>query len=438
MHQTKKGYTMLIKFTVRNFKTFKDQATLNFVASNYDKESREEENVVNIEKYNLRLLKSAVVYGANASGKTKLFQALAFMKDFILSSSKDSQAGEAIKVDPFRLHTESLQDSSEFELVFLHNNEIYRYGFEANNEKIIAEWLYFKPKTKEIEIFYRDEQSFENIHDKHFKKGAMIAKENLVRENALFLSVASQFNDEFAKEVLSFFYDLKIISGLDEKAYGGFTIGEIAEGNKKRIINFIQNADFNIEDISLESIKDENDIPSDMPTKLKELISNDIKKGKKIISDISAHHNVYDENYNSSETTSFSMDNDESNGTQKFFYISGPVINALEHGYTLIVDELDSRLHPNLVGKIMALFNSKEFNPKNAQLVFNTHNTNLLSSKLLRRDQVWFTNKDRYGAATLYSLADIKNVRKVEAFEDNYIQGKYGAIPYLNDLNLSL
>jgi len=428
---------MLIKFKVRNFKTFKDEATLSFVASNYDKDVMEEDNVVAIDKYNLRLLRSAVVYGANASGKTKLFDALSFMRYFTITSSKDSQAGEAIEVDPFRLHTESLEDSSEFELIFLHNNEIYRYGFEANKEKILAEWLYYKPKTKEIEIFYRDEQSFEIIHPTHFKKGAMIAKENLVRENALFLSVAAQFNDEFATKIINWFTDLKTISGLEEKAYESFTINQLANGNKNQIIDFIQNADFNIEDISIESISSEKDIPSEMPDKLKELISSNIKKGKKIISDITTHHKVYDDDFNIQDTTNFSMVDDESNGTKKFFFISGPILDALENGYTLFVDELDSRLHPNLVCKIMSLFNSKKYNPKNAQLVFNTHNTNLLSANLLRRDQIWFTDKDRYGAAKLYSLADIKNVRKTEAFEDNYIQGKYGATPYLKELKLN-
>lgn len=428
---------MIIKFTVRNFKTFKEEATLNFIASNYDKNVLEKENVVSIDKYNLRLLKSAVVYGANASGKTKLFDALAFMRYFTIKSSKDSQVGENINVDPFRLNTESLEDSSEFELVFLHKDNIYRYGFEANKDKIIAEWLYYKPKTKEIEIFYRDEQSFEIINSKYFKKGAMIAKENLVRENALFLSVAAQFNDDFAINVINWFTNLKTISGLEEKNYQSFTINQLTNGKKDNIIDFIQNADFNIEDILIESINSEKDIPSDMPDKLKELISSDIKKGRKIISDITTNHKVYDEDLNVQNSTNFSMVDDESNGTQKFFFISGPILYALENGYTLFVDELDSRLHPNLVCKIMSLFNSTKYNPKNAQLVFNTHNTNLLSSNLLRRDQIWFTNKDRYGAATLYSLANIKNVRKTESFEDNYIQGKYGATPYLNDFEIT-
>jgi AAA15 family ATPase/GTPase len=128
------------------------------------------------------------------------------------------------------------------------------------------------------------------------------------------------------------------------------------------------------------------------------------------------------------------MDDDESSGTQMFFALTGPVLNVLENGFSLVVDELDSKLHPNLICKLVSLFNSKELNPKDAQLIFNTHDTNLLSSGLFRRDQIWFTEKNKFGEARIYSLADFKTdeVRKTEPFEENYIRGKYGAIPFLD------
>jgi AAA15 family ATPase/GTPase len=131
-----------------------------------------------------------------------------------------------------------------------------------------------------------------------------------------------------------------------------------------------------------------------------------------------------------------SIQKHESAGTQKFFSLTGPVLDVLESGHVLVMDELDSRLHPNLVCKLVALFNSKEHNPNNAQLLFNTHDTNLLAEGNFRRDQIWFTEKDRFGAATLFSLADFKGVRKQDNLEANYIRGKYGAIPYLGDFNL--
>lgn len=160
---------MIIQFSVGNFRTFKDRVTLNMVASNYDRETRETDNIIFNTKYNFRTLKSAVIYGANASGKSKFMEALMFMKHFAINSSKDSQQGDEIDIEPFRLNSESVSSPSEFEVIFLHEDIQYRYGFEVNKEKVVAEWLYQKPKTKEIELFYRDLQSFE-IHQKTFKK----------------------------------------------------------------------------------------------------------------------------------------------------------------------------------------------------------------------------------------------------------------------------
>lgn len=144
-------------------------------------------------------------------------------------------------------------------------------------------------------------------------------------------------------------------------------------------------------------------------------------------------HRQYDSNNKYIDDIHFSMDIDESSGTRKFFALTGPVLDVLENGYILVVDELDSKLHPNLVCKLISLFNSKDLNPRNAQLIFNTHDTNLLGSGLFRRDQIWFTEKNKFGSASLYSLADFKtdSVRKNEAFEENYIRGKYGSVPYL-------
>jgi AAA15 family ATPase/GTPase len=172
-----------------------------------------------------------------------------------------------------------------------------------------------------------------------------------------------------------------------------------------------------------------------MPKELRErLIKESKEENAEIFSDIITTHKKYNNDRQFVENINFSMDDDESSGTQKFFALTGPVLNVLESGFTLVVDELDSKLHPNLICKLVSLFNSKELNPKNAQLIFNTHDTNLLSSGLFRRDQIWFTEKNKFGEARIYSLSDFKTdeVRKTEPFEDNYIRGKYGAIPFLD------
>lgn len=425
---------MLIQFSVKNFRTFKEKATISLVASNYDKTTREFDNIFKDNTFNLRILKSAVIYGANASGKSKFMEALMFMKHFVITSSKDSQKGDKINIKPFKLSTETEHLPSEFEVVFTFQNEMYRYGFEADDKTIISEWLYHKPKTKEVELFYREFQDFET-HTRNFSKGNMVIKEGLVRDNALLVSVAAQFNDTISINVIDWFKQLKTISGLNEEGYQGFTMSKTESPvHKSKILNLLKAADLGIQDIKLQKL-DIEQLPKDMPKDLKERIIKTIREeNAEFISDVITFHKKYDANKTkTNETVHFSLDEDESSGTRKFFALTGPILDVIENGYTLVVDELDSKLHPNLVCKLVALFNSKEINKNNAQLIFNTHDTNLLSSGLFRRDQIWFTEKNRYGEARLYSLGDFKSesVRKTEAFEDNYIRGKYGAVPYL-------
>lgn len=404
---------MLLQFSIKNFRTFKDKATLNLIASNYDKDTREDENIYSEENLGLRFLKSAVVYGANASGKSKLLDAFAFIRYFVINSSKESQKGETINVHPFLLCDETENEPSEFEIIFLYNKTLYRYGFEATKDKIVSEWLYYKPKTKEVELFYREGNNF-NTHNRSFAKGGTVVKEGLVRDNALLVSVAAQFNEKTAICVLDWFEKNAIISGLYDGEYRDNTINKLNNlADKNIILKFLKAADVGVEGLELLKIESGKfkDNPFNTVLVIKNKYHNKVKTG----------------------TVNFFLSLDESEGTRKYFYILGPVIDTLEKGGILVVDELDSKLHPNLVCKIVSLFNSKELNKKNAQLIFNTHDTNLLSSGLFRRDQIWFTNKDKFGEAKLYSLADFKSdeVRKTEPFEDNYIMGKYGAVPFL-------
>jgi len=405
---------MLLQFSIKNFRTFKEKATLSLIASNYDKDTRENENIVINENFGLRLLRSAVIYGANASGKSKLLDAFAFMRYFAINSSKESQKGEAIKIEPFRLDQSSKNEPTEFEVIFIHNKVLFRYGFEVTKEKIISEWLFYKPKTKEVELFYR-EGNEHKVHNRNFSKGDTVVKEGLVRDNALLISVAAQFNEKSAIEVLEWFEKNRVISGLYDAEYKDNTVSKLSNiPNKNRVLKFLKAADIGIEDLEILTVN-----------------SGQFKESP--FSTVLIIKNIY-EDKNKIGTTPFFLSLDESEGTRKYFYILGPVIDALEDGGILVVDELDSKLHPNLVCKIVSLFNSKEFNKKNAQLIFNTHDTNLLSSGLFRRDQIWFTDKNKYGEAKLYSLADFKSdeVRKTEPFEENYIRGKYGAVPFLS------
>ncbi len=420
---------MLIQFSVKNYKTFKERTTLSLVASSYDKETREDDNVISDSKSGLRLLKSAAIYGANASGKSKFVGAMQFMKQFVTTSSKETQNGDKIPVTPFMLDSNSEKEPIEFETIFIFNDVRYRYGFEVTNQIVVSEWLYQKPKTKEVALFFRSFQDFD-INIRKFSKGNTVYKEGLIRDNALMISVAAQFNDIVSTNILNWFKEVRFLSGLKEERYLGYTISKLEQPKYKRqILSLLNAADLSIQDVHPEIVNVE-----DLPQEMKDMIDDKSMLGKaNFFSDTITTHKKYDQNKKRIGEVTFSMDDDESSGTRKFFGLTGPILDTLEKGYTLFVDELDSKLHPNLVYKIVSLFNSKTHNSKNAQLIFNTHDTNLLSSGIFRKDQVWFTEKDKYGVASLYSLADFKSsdVRKNEAYEDNYLRGKYGAVPFL-------
>jgi AAA15 family ATPase/GTPase len=422
---------MLLQFTVSNYKTFEKEAKLSMIAAHYTEKM--EDNVIDVPKFGLKLLKSAVVYGANASGKTKLFEALDFMDRFVRSSSKDKQINEAIDLEPFRLNTVSEKEPSLFEVVFIYKNEMYRYGFEATTEKIVTEWLYHTPNKKEIELFYRTAQGFEL--DKKFKVEDLVQRKR-IRPNALLLSVAASFNDPIAETVLEWFAkNVNVISGLNEQGYIGFSTNMLGDKTQNtKMLNLLKNADLSIESLDIKTTNIA-DLTDELPNEIKDLLAKEVKEGSQLVSGVYTTHRKFTADKSVVELARFTMDEEESNGTRKFFALTGPIIDSLDKGKTLFVDELDAKLHPNLTHQLIKLFHNKITNPHNAQLVFNTHDTNLLDADIFRRDQIWFTEKDRYGAATLFSLAEIKGVRKDDKLEKNYIQGKYGAIPYLGDFS---
>lgn len=424
---------MLLQFTVKNFKTFKDEANISFLASNYDKETLEDSNVFHNEKYNLRILKSAVFLGANASGKTNLFQALGAMKTLVLTSARESQKNDQLDVTPFLLSSETENEPCEFEVLFIYNEDLYRYGFEVDTNRVVSEWLYYRPKRKEIEIFYRDGNDFET-HERQFSKGRTLIKGDFIRENALMVSVASQFNDKVSGDVINWFTETNVISGIYQEEFKGYTMNQIENPDKRQeILNFLQAADLGIREINLKDF-DPDYFPDDMPHEVKTSFMEEMKKENKyFFSDTITFHDKYNENYEKTGSVSLSMEQDESHGTQKFFYLSGSILNTLQRGLTLIVDELDSRLHTNLIAKIISLFNDPDINSRNAQLIFNSHDTRILNLKKFRKDQIWFIEKDRYGVSKLFSLVDFNSneIRKNANYEDKYLEGRFGAVPYL-------
>lgn len=421
---------MLIEFSVANYRSFKDKVTFSMVAANIVAKNKhlDEANVFAVDD-ELKLLKSAAIYGANASGKSNLGQALSFMKWFMVNSSKETQSTEKINVERFRLSTETEDKPSFFEIVFLIDNKKYRYGFEVNRDRVVSEWLFYVPKQRETKLFERNNNVIKI--SKTYKADGIQEK---TRHNALFLSVSAQFNVKIAEQILAWLTNkLKIISGLRDDKHLIDTVQQcLAEDkNKEAILRLIRKLDLGIDEVEVQEREITSDIlPDIFPDELKKAL---IKSGGTATS-IRTLHRKFDSQGHHTSMELFSLDEQESEGTKKVFALGGPLFDTLSNGKVLVIDEFDARLHPLISRAIVDLFNSNETNPSNAQFIFMTHDTNLLSNKIFRRDQIWFTEKNRQGATDLYSLAEY-NIRNDASFESDYIKGKYGAIPYIMNLN---
>ena len=417
-----------------NYLSFKDPVTLSMVAAKVKSEDSDvdQNNTFPIEK-NLSLLTSAAVYGANASGKSNLVKALRFMQRLVLNSSKESLAGSSIESVPFRLDDTSMSDPSHFEIVFSFDDLIYRYGFEVNSKRVIAEWCFYSPKGKESRLFYRQED--EITTSRNFKGGARLKV--LTRPNALFLSVATQFNNEIANRISEWFERLIIIRGLSNSIIIRGTPRLLLEDKQYQqfVINLMQKADMGIDDLIAEKVTIPSDaeirFPDDMPQEVRDYFLKRARKDQDTIQ-VRTLHKVQAENGTVREVL-FDID-EESDGTQKFFYLTGPIIDSLLQQRVLVIDEIEASMHTLLTRNLVNLYNSNESNAKHAQLVFTSHDTNLLDKKYFRRDQIWFVEKDNIGASHLYSLAELK-VRNDATFENDYLRGKYGGVPILGKLH---
>lgn len=432
---------MLIEFSVGNFRSFKEPVTFSMVAAKITAQNRvlNQDNL--FQSKNLTLLKSAAIYGANASGKSNLLAAFGFMRRFILGST-DSNSEEQIDVESFLLNTETIGQPSYFEAVFQIDEIRYRYGFEVSRSKVQTEWL-FHTKTRESESFWREDGSIEVKSG--FKEGRGL--EQRTRDNALFLSVSDQWNGEIAGKIIKWFKQANIISGIEDKAYLGFTVSQFIEDAsiQTKIHEYIKQMDLGVSEISAERIQGVPEFLKDLidgiddlnlPNELRDALSDE---GGWFTPSVKFFHQQFDDLNNKTKIIEFNFEDQESEGTKKAFALSGPILYTLQEGRVLFVDELDARFHPLMTKYIIELFNSRVTNPNNAQLIFATHDTNLLSKEIFRRDQIWFTEKDRFGSTDLYSLVEYKRQSKVvrndASYEADYIAGKYGAIPFIGDIS---
>ncbi len=422
---------MLLEFRFMNFKSFRDEAILSFVAS---KDETASENLLTCpDDDSINLLKTATIYGANASGKSTVFQAFEFARNFIIRSAKNNPDAP-IKVIPF-LFDESKSNPSMFEFTFIQNGTRYQYGFAVTNKYIEKEWLISYPKGRSRKLFERMAQD-RFVFGAHLKGEKEKIKE-LTRSNALFLSVGATFNQPQLLDVYHWFSDkTSLVNSSDIPV--SFVLDFVIEhpnliDQLKDLINY---ADLGIVDFSLEKREFEiSRLPDDMPGAMRDAFKAfDDALTKSNVTNLKIQPNSYQfsiSHKSGQKTLSFPWEA-ESDGTRRLFGLSAPIFDALEKGKVLFVDEIDRSLHPLLTRKLIELFQNSQLNPKGAQLVFNTHDTSLLSAGLFRRDQIWFLEKDQSGASHIYPLLEY-SPRKDESLEKGYLQGRYGAVPFLGD-----
>ena len=433
---SKRYSNMLIEFSIENFRSLKENFSFNMIASKSDKFL--EANLIlgteaikmdgditrnSLGKYT-NLLRSAAIYGANASGKSNSLIALSFLK-YIITNSIKNMPGDKIVFEPFKLDKKCLSKPCKFDINFISEGIRYNYGASFTDEKVIDEYLYYYPKGSIATIFEREDTTKYNFKVDVSKQNR-ISEDTL--ENVFYLASSSQRNYDKTIKAFKWFKEILTANILHSNNPGyTFKLVEDDKDVEQKIARLLHCADFGISNFESKI----EDVPyDDLPDDLKTASWFSGKKGEVFKkAEAKLFHKGVDENNNETQVV-FELE-DESDGTQKMFSLLGPWIDSLNKGLVLVIDELDCELHPLLCELIIKTFNSPEFNRCNAQLIFSAHNTYLMNSELLRRDQIWFTEKNiDTGSTEIYSLLEYKQ-RHGANFEKSYLNGKYGAIPYI-------
>lgn len=434
---------MFLSFSIENYKNFKDKQTLYFIA-----EKNREGNIKDNDKLetntflsnNENFFNTIAIYGQNGGGKSNLAKALFFVKDFItrppLANMPDGLVANDIFLKSFKLNEDTVEKPSIFDMEFVIDNIQYHYTFAVDNKKVYFEELYqFNSETKKYAfLFKRDDNAnvtFNRI--KVFKKVVEEIKNNSknykLKNNSLFISLLGSIENDVGFRIYNFFKN-KLLVFPSGTTNGFLTLNKISKNeidNKDKIIDFLNSVDINVNNIKLKQIEGE--------IKNIDLLKNEITSQKGPVNKI-----FFERKNRQGNQISFDFDMEESDGTKKMFNLSGDIINVLENGLTVFFDELDSRLHTDLLKFIIEIFNNKEINKNNAQLIFTTHNTTILNNKfnLFRRDQVFIINRKMFDESEIYSFADFDGttIQKNNSKEDFLIDGLLNGKPITRRWNL--
>lgn len=415
---------MLLDFRVKNFRSLRDEQTLSLVAAK-DKSLQELNTMPSGIKAAPTLLRSVAIYGPNAGGKSNLIKALQYMRAVVAESASVMQPGQTFNVQPFRLDALSVAQPTEFDISFVLDGVRHQYGFELTAQRVTREYLLVYKAFKPQQWFERhyDAASGKDVYDFGVGlKGPKSVWEGATRPNALFLSMAVQLNSEQLQPVFAWFVNQLAIFNEITPLGQHFSVDMLRKPEGKRAIcDFLTSADISISDIEVVTRKVSGQaVHFDMAAGKTE-----VRNEEQEVNELLFHH------VTEQGKAVFSL-GDESMGTRNLLFLTGPVLDILNKGMVLVVDELDSSLHPLLVRRLVELFQNPVVNQKGAQLIFTTHDTSLLDPDLFRRDQIWFVEKDRDQASKLYPLSDF-SPRKNEALERGYLVGRFGALPFLGD-----
>ncbi|WP_188051823.1 ATP-binding protein [Azospirillum sp. Sh1] len=399
---------MLLRFACSNFRSIKEKQEILFTAAKHVKEHDEAARTVDgLSKE--RVLPVVALYGANASGKSNMLKALEFFQRGVLFSQFEWNSG--INRQPFLLDFALKDQASSFEIDFLVGGVRYHYGFVCDDKAVLEEWLIATSKSGPRVWLHRDAEGTSQYRGKIRDQGQAIKKAGFERENVLALTLLMQGKNSEMEGIHNFFSRKIDFNYPDQESDETLSLA-YDEAIWSDVNKLLANADSGIEDIKIERTT-------------------------------STYFNVFDESKNSTsyrqepifrhtmaKPDDYFKKNQESHGTIRLFNLSGPALMALRTGSCLCIDELDASLHTMLSRAIIRLFMDPKTNPKGAQLLFTTHDTNLLSTDVLRRDQVWLTEKDKGGATHCYPLSDFKT-KPTDDIEAGYLAGRFGAIPFL-------
>lgn len=419
---------MLIEFRVKNFRSLRDEQVFSMVASK-DATFQDTHTQPTGITAAPSLLRSAVIYGPNAGGKSNLIKALQYMRNVVLESATAIQPGQTFNVQPFRLDAESGNEPTEFEVTFIVDGTRYQYGFAMTPARIVSEHLLVYKAPKPQQWFSRrfDKQRDQDVYEfSAYLKGKKSLWESSTRPNSLFLSMATQLNSEQLRTVFGWFAQQLVIFNEQSQLNPGVSMLKMQNADKnekKSIRDFLVAADISISEIELVTRKvTSQTMHFDAVAGKTEIRPNEFEQHELLF-----HHAT------ERGKAAFSLA-EESQGTRILFFLAGPVLDIVNKGQILIVDELDTSLHTMLVRQLIRRFNTASQGKSCPQLIFTTHDTSLLDAQgLFRRDQVWFIEKDRDQSSCLYSLTEF-SPRKNEALEKGYLMGRYSGLPLLESL----